>query len=205
MKYTNYLKTADARVEALRHTALSLSLDVATISKVVLDDPKFATWTGSTGGKHHDGAGGLAQHTWEVVELCLKSAGFFNILFGREVDLEELFLSALFHDVGKLDDYRPVDSISEKGTRWEGTWHKRHIYHIPKSALVWSKAVDATGLFKKIHDNVLHAILSHHGQREWGSNVLPGTEVAWILHLCDGMSARTDEVSRNCDPLKLFT
>ena len=29
-----------------------------------------------------------------------------------------------------------------------------------------------------------------HGQREWGSPVMPKSRVAWLLHLSDGISAR---------------
>ena len=44
-----------------------------------------------------------------------------------------------------------------------------------------------------IEDEVLHCILSHHGQRAWGSPVAPKSIEAWILHLCDGLSARADD------------
>ena len=44
--------------------------------------------------------------------------------------------------------------------------------------------------FTDEHDEVLHAILSHHGRREYGSPVSPSTRIAWLLHLCDSISAR---------------
>jgi 23S rRNA maturation-related 3'-5' exoribonuclease YhaM len=45
-------------------------------------------------------------------------------------------------------------------------------------------------------DEVTHAILSHHGQREWGSPVRPATKLAWILHTCDMMSARVNDCDK---------
>ena len=41
-----------------------------------------------------------------------------------------------------------------------------------------------------IQEDVLHVILSHHGNRLAGSPVAPKTREAWIIHLCDGISAR---------------
>jgi 23S rRNA maturation-related 3'-5' exoribonuclease YhaM len=45
--------------------------------------------------------------------------------------------------------------------------------------------------------NITHNILSHHGMREWGSPVAPATKEAWILHLCDNMSARLDDCNKH--------
>jgi 3'-5' exoribonuclease len=53
----------------------------------------------------------------------------------------------------------------------------------------------------EIAERVTHNILSHHGQREWGSAVAPYSREAWILHLCDGLSARIDD----CDRLDMTT
>jgi 23S rRNA maturation-related 3'-5' exoribonuclease YhaM len=56
--------------------------------------------------------------------------------------------------------------------------------------------VAETGLFKDIEDEVLHAILAHHGFQEFGSPVQPNSKVAWLLHLCDSISARMDDVDK---------
>jgi 23S rRNA maturation-related 3'-5' exoribonuclease YhaM len=60
---------------------------------------------------------------------------------------------------------------------------------------VWSKAVDnmGTSRYKDMHDNVLHAIIAHHAWREWGSPCTPDTRLAWLLHLCDSLSARLND------------
>lgn len=190
---TNYL-------DSLRRIAQSLGPDVQTISKIVLDDPRFAIWSGSPvnkqliGDKHHYGDGGLLKHTWEVVNLCLLNRAFYSDQLGFEISETQLFLAALFHDIGKTFDY-----YKEKyaiGYVWESAPHKRNIYHIQRSGLIWSKAVDQTGLFHDIHDDVYHAILAHHGQATWGSPVSPNSAVAWMLHLCDCMSARMDDLGK---------
>jgi len=69
-------------------------------------------------------------------------------------------------------------------------------------AIVWSKAFDQfathdSALFTpEMHDEVLHAILAHHNLREWGSPISPATRTAWLLHLCDSISARMDDGER---------
>lgn len=80
------------------------------------------------------------------------------------------------------------------------TYTRESIHHISRSALIWSHAVVEHPEFSdKYHDVVLHNILSHHGSREWGSPVAPKTQAAWLLHLCDGISARMND----CDRLDL--
>lgn len=175
----------------LKSKSIVLGKDVESISKWVLDDPKFGVWTGSIDNKHHYGFGGLSEHTFEVVQLCFSNKETLNI----DVDDKELFFAALFHDVGKLYDYLPVEGSDFK--EWVGAPHKRLIHHISRSALIWSHAVEENKELKeKYHDSVLHAILSHHGCRAWGSPVSPKTKLAYLLHLCDAISARINDCDR---------
>jgi 3'-5' exoribonuclease len=59
--------------------------------------------------------------------------------------------------------------------------------------LIWNQLAIENKETQQTIDNVLHAILAHHGSREWGSPVVPLTKLAWMLHLCDGISARMDD------------
>lgn len=182
------------RLPHLRRFALDLGPEVARVSAVVLDDPKFATWSASVGHKHHYGRGGLQEHTFDVVRLCVANrALFLSQKPDYEVSASTLFLSAVFHDIGKLWDYVPVDDTMQE---WVSAPHKRTIHHITRSALVWSQAVRDTGCCSDIEEDVLHAILSHHGLRDYGSPVFPKTREAWLLHMCDGLSARMDDCDR---------
>ena len=176
-------------VEHLKKLAEQLGLD--GIAGEVLNMPEFAVWSGSSKPHvHHYGKGGLARHTREVVDLCLAN----QKIIAPQVEESVLYLAALFHDIGKVDDYKPTN---EDMSAWTSTDHKRLIHHISKSALVWSMAASRWGgIIRRIEGEVTHCILSHHGQRDWGSPVSPGTRSAWILHLCDCMSARMDDNDR---------
>lgn len=176
-------------IETLSLIASGYGPDVKTVSMKLLGTTEFFVWSGSSRPfQHHYGKGGLAKHTTEVVTLCLNVR---NMLCGNstyEIDEVELFLAALFHDAGKIYDYKPVDAEYKD---WVGTDHKRMIHHISRSASMWTLAVvPFKELAEKYHDKVLHAILSHHGNREAGSPVAPKSRVAWLVHLCDGISAR---------------
>jgi len=176
---------------------LAYMYGVVSISDIILKDPRFVIWSGSSKpSQHHYGTGGLAVHTFEVVELCKIN----NRHLSYPLKDRDIFLAALFHDVGKMWDYEPVSgwpSPVQSDTAWRGTIHKRRIHHISRSALVWSKAVESSNSCREIEDEITHAILSHHGRREWGSPVAPHTPLAWLLHLCDGISARMNDCERN--------
>lgn len=169
-------------INRLQEIAKSLCVD--DIAAVVLENPKFAIWSGSPmRGMHHYGDGGLLQHTTEVVELAMQTNDYF-ISCGKGVAKQPLFLAALFHDIGKTYDYVKVDGV------WGPAEHKERIYHICRSALIWHDAVREVRGYEGLEDEVLHAILAHHGRLEWKSPVTPKTRTAWILHLSDNLSAQ---------------
>lgn len=176
----------------LKEEASILGKEVVVVANFLLEDPRFPLWSGSSlKSQHHYGKGGLLWHTYETVMLCFNNAKFFP---EHEIDPKELFLSALFHDAGKLYDYEPCkrrNTFINPYEEWVSTNHKRYIHHISRSALMWSEASRRNNLiFTEYHDKVLHAILAHHTSREAGSPVAPKSRVAWLVTLCDNMSAR---------------
>lgn len=151
--------------------------------------PRFVEWTASSHpNQHHFGAGGLHKHTAEVINLMLSA----NATLKSGLPEDVIMVAGLFHDIGKLWDYKFL-SDAEKDHQWVSTWDKRHIYHISRSGIEWSLAVERTGLYKEESDEILHAILAHHGQKAWGSPVEPKTQLAYLLHLSDNLSARMND------------
>lgn len=181
---------AFAALDYLRNTAETLG--VSDMASAIFLDQRFLVWSGSSKPQqHHYGKHGLIIHTSEVVKLCLLNA---NAL-GLQIDVKVLYLAALYHDAGKMWDYQPID-VDLKD--WEGTRHKRRIHHITRSVLFFQEAeqLQKTPLDDEFCDEIIHAILAHHGMREWGSPVAPHTKTAWLLHLCDGISARMNDADR---------
>ena len=46
----------------------------------------------------------------------------------------------------------------------------------------------------EVRKRIIHCILSHHGQREYGSPVLPCIQEASIVSYLDNISAKTDTI-----------
>jgi len=182
-------EVSDRRLASLKLVAENL--DCVALASKVLDDKNFRIWSGSHHKlAHHYGDGGLLTHTFEVVTLALNTAQLYSDV--HKIDNKQLFLSALYHDYGKLWDYaRTAD----------GEWvpqnnHRRKIHHISRSNVEWVVRAIAMGADADLIDGVSHNILSHHGSREYGSPVAPYTREAWILHFADSMSARVDDCDR---------
>ena len=170
--------------------AVAIHLKAENYIKAVIDDSRFWIWSGSSKPiQHHYGKGGLATHTWEVIQLSQMVAEKYKLTLDER---QQLFLAALYHDIGKICDYEPVrNEFNEFDyNEWQKTEHCRLIHHIPRSTLIFNENCNP---WYKYKDEVIHCILSHHGQKEWGSPVQPRTKIAWILHLCDGLSARVDD------------
>lgn len=163
--------------------------DVYKVASELLNDSRFDVWSGSSKPEqHHYGTHGLTIHTCEIMKIA------FSTIDNLKLDINpiEMYFSVLFHDSGKLYDYSTVDNIN-----FSPTLHRRMIHHISRSALIWHDAsMIVPHIHDKYHDSVLHNILSHHGRREWGSPVMPNTKAAWLLHLCDGISARMNDCDR---------
>lgn len=167
----------------------------------ILSDTRFFEQSGShTSKAHHYGKYGLLLHTWEVCSLVIQNGRFFNSNRTDSVNISELFISALYHDYGKVWDYSINPITKEYETNTE-TKHRRMVHHISRSAIEWEKIAARLNADEKFTHRVTHNILSHHGRREWGSPVAPLTREAWILHLCDSLSARADD----CDRVDLVT
>jgi 3'-5' exoribonuclease len=186
--------TADESLFLIISQARPLSV-AHVVESLVIAYPQFKNHSGShRPDYHHYGTGGLIRHTCEVILIGLNAAKTIR----ENVDETEYFLSALFHDTGKMFDYALLpDPEIPCLTKWQSTPHKRLIYHIPRSVIIWHDIIAKfPELAAKYEDRVIHNILAHHGSREYGSPVAPKTREAWLLHLADSISARMDDADK---------
>ena len=56
---------------------------------------------------HHNYLGGLLEHTLEVVQIC----EYLTKLYPEEIDRSQLITAAIFHDIGKIEEYN-ADSFT---------------------------------------------------------------------------------------------
>lgn len=133
---------------------------------------------------HHDFVGGLATHVWGMIKLANVICDCYPSL-NREL----LISGVILHDIGKCVELSgPV--ITEYTT--EG----KLLGHISiMQALVYEVAKENNLLGEEVM-LVRHMILSHHGEYEFGSPVLPMIPEAEILHYIDNIDARMNILSK---------
>jgi 3'-5' exoribonuclease len=135
------------------------------------------------GGKlwHHAYVGGLLAHTLNVAQICEKAANMYEL-----VNRDLLITGALVHDIGKIGTY------SAKGF-FDYTDEGRLVGHIVSGYELVEKKIQTMGDFPpNLALELKHLILSHQGQLEFASPVVPKTIEAIILHYADEMDAKAD-------------
>ncbi|MBE5931130.1 MAG: HD domain-containing protein [Lachnospiraceae bacterium] len=146
------------------------------------EDPKFKEmFLAHSAAKtmHHNFVGGLLEHTVSVTKLCAYLADNYPVL-----DRDLLLTAAMFHDVGKLSEISPFpeNDYTDAG---------QLLGHIYIGADWLSKRMDKLGGFTvKRKNELLHCILSHHGELEFGSPKKPELAEALALSMADNLDAK---------------
>jgi len=138
------------------------------------------------GGKlwHHAKVGGLLEHTLKVASICEKAAEMYDL-----VDRDLLITGALVHDIGKVSSYS-ADGF------FDYTDEGRLLGHIVSGdELIEGKIQIIQDFPQDLALKLKHLILSHQGQLEMASPVVPQTIEAIILHHADEMDAKADAFS----------
>lgn len=128
---------------------------------------------------HHAYLGGLLEHTVTVTGL----ADHVCQQYGR-INRDLLITAALLHDVGKVEELTYDRSIdySDAG---------RFLGHVILGVnLVTARAARLPDMPEEKLQLLLHAIVSHHGELEWGSPKRPKTLEALIIHHLDNLDAK---------------
>jgi 3'-5' exoribonuclease len=151
------------------------------LRRVFGDRSFFARFTACPGSQsyHHAYRGGLLEHTVSVARLCLAIAEAYP-----DADSDLLLAAALLHDVGKVDELA-------SGVCIEYTDAGRLLGHVVLSITRIRAAAEAGAeVDPEIAIKIQHAVLSHHGELEWGSPKKPSTLEALLLHHADNLDAK---------------
>ena len=128
---------------------------------------------------HHAFPGGLLNHTHQMLHML---EGLYPCL-PYEIKIERCILSILFHDYGKVYEYNHQGDIQPDMSL---------LGHIYISAHKLQNVLDQKQIDPEEVKRIIHCILAHHGQREWGSPVVPCTQEAAIVHYLDNISAKVE-------------
>jgi len=127
---------------------------------------------------HQAYLGGLIEHTSLLVKMAVAVADFYP-----HVNRDLLIAGAFFHDIGKIEEL-------EYDRSFDYTDRGRLVGHLVIGARMVQEKIDAVGDFpEEITNLLLHLILSHHGELQYGSPVAPVLPEAVMLHYLDHMDA----------------
>ena len=140
---------------------------------------------------HHAYLGGLLEHSLEVASLALHLCD----LYALHPDL--MVAGSLLHDIGKTMEY-DLNSISFQLTD-RGKLHG----HLILGRDILLRYTGAINNFPpELEDELSHMLLSHHGQRDWGSPEVPKTLEAFALFHADLLSARMNQAFNTFNSLQ---
>jgi 3'-5' exoribonuclease len=135
---------------------------------------------------HQAYAGGLLEHTLSVAQAVSAAANFFP-----GIDREIAVTGAMLHDIGKTEAYNddPLAIELTDAGRLEG--------EIPRGYYLVRREIERIeGFDADLAQAILHIILSHHGQLEHGSPVVPATREATLVHAIDNLGGKLGSFDR---------
>ncbi len=130
---------------------------------------------------HHGFVGGLTEHTLHVTQTC----DFFCRQYPM-MNRDLLLAAALLHDIGKLKELSdfPANDYTDEG---------QLLGHIVIGAMeVRERTATIPDFPQRTADELVHCILAHHGELEFGSPKKPALMEAIALHFADNADAKLE-------------
>ena len=186
----NYIPTTDKNVDEMYDELLGIigTIKAPYMKKLLqmyfVDDESFKKrfcYHSAAKSVHHGFAGGLLEHTLSVTKTCDFIAGQYDYL-----DRDLLLTAAMFHDVGKLAELSPYpeNDYTDSG---------QLLGHIVMGYNLLSVSISKIEDFPEVKRNeLLHCILAHHGEYEYGSPKKPSIAEAIALNFADDMDAKLE-------------
>jgi 3'-5' exoribonuclease len=128
---------------------------------------------------HHSYVGGLLEHSC----MLLQSVRAWHD-WERKGNRDLLTAGAILHDIGKIQEI-------EGSGAYQKTLEGRLLGHLIEGRdLVKNAAREINFQDDSLLVELEHIILSHHGQLDFGSPVVPQTREAFIIHALDDLNAK---------------
>ncbi len=143
---------------------------------------------------HHSYTAGLLEHVWSMSRVAGVLADHYAEYYpdlNPPLDKGVVIAAVVLHDIGKLRElhYHPVEAKYTK----EGCL----IGHVLMGRdLVRETAREIEGFPVETLLLLEHAILAHHGKREFGAPILPQTMEALLVSYIDDLDAKMNIVAR---------
>ncbi|MCH7591053.1 HD domain-containing protein [PVC group bacterium] len=128
---------------------------------------------------HHAYVGGLSEHILSCLEVGVLLSNHYS-----QLDRNVLLMGIFLHDLGKIYEleYHHSFNYSESG---------KLVGHIVLGCELLDRKIYGIKEFPQgLALKLKHMVLSHHGEFEYGSPVIPKTVEALVLHHIDNVDAK---------------
>lgn len=151
------------------------------LETIFYEETTFQAFTQHSAGKmvHHAYLNGLLEHSVSVTTIGVTLAGLYE-----GVCLDYVIAGCLLHDIGKLRELTafPRNDYSDEG---------QLLGHIMiGSEMVHDYIKQIPDFPDEIERILKHILISHHGELEYGSPIVPKCLEAMIVHLADYSDSR---------------
>jgi 3'-5' exoribonuclease len=150
--------------------------------------PCWERWKDAPAAKHYHQAyrHGLLEHCLSVAQSVSAISATFP-----GIDRDLAVTGALLHDIGKVEAY------ATEGGAIQLTDLGKLQGEIPLGYYAVRREIEEIPDFpRECAEGLLHIILSHHGQLEHGSPVVPCTREATLVHMIDNLGGRLGSFDR---------
>ena len=127
---------------------------------------------------HQGWEGGLLEHTLNVVEICLNT-----IKIHPQLNKDLLLTGAILHDIGKMEEFKVTSNIK---TTSRGMLKG----HIVLGLQILLRKIEELDIDELDKTKLIHMMISHHGNLEYGSPKIPSFPEAVALYHADEMDAK---------------
>jgi 3'-5' exoribonuclease len=146
---------------------------------------------------HHATRGGLLEHILSMIQIVLRItdfARFPNPVHNNyaRLDTDLLIAGCILHDIGKIVELDP-------GIGFDYTTMGRLVGHVSIGVQILNEAIQQVPWEPQVYRKLVHMILSHHGEPEWGAAMRPMFPEAIMLHMIDKMDATLEMIWREMD------
>jgi 3'-5' exoribonuclease len=130
---------------------------------------------------HHAWVGGLIEHVLSLAQLAKFTGTHY-----ANIDMDLLLAGVFLHDIGKITELTYARSL---GYSDEGQLLGHIVIGLQ---MVDDKIRQIPDFPPKLRELLLHMIISHHGQMDFGSPKVPVFPEAMLLHLLDNMDSKME-------------
>ena len=188
----DYLPVTTKDIPAMQHELIQYITTIKNeylrkLASGYFNDPEFMkafSFHSAAKSVHHGFVGGLLEHTLSVVKMC----DYFSKQYPL-INRDLLLTAAMFHDIGKTKELSafPANDYTDDG---------QLLGHIIIGSQMVKERIDAMpGFPKKLESELIHCILAHHGELEYGSPKKPALIEAMALNLADNADARMETMT----------